>query len=71
MQRYTKSGEEFMRISGVSNHVLKLGKIRVNLQDLFKDKVLNDITNTIINDNTYLFLDDFIPIGSASICKLS
>lgn len=70
MQRFTKNGEEFIRIANAPNRVLKLGKIKVNLQDLFKDSALNDITNAIINENSYLFVDDLIPRVSASICKL-
>lgn len=69
MQRYTKNGEEYMKISQAPSKVLKLGKIKINLQDLFKDKILNDVTNTLINQNPYLFVDDFTPKISNSICE--
>lgn len=71
MQRYTKSGEEYMKIVNAPAKVLKLGKIKVNLQDLFKDKVLNEVTNAVINQNPYLFVDDFTPKISNSICELN
>lgn len=69
MQRFYKNGEEYIRIANAPNRVLRLGKIKVNLQDLFKDKVLNELTNAVINDNASLFIDDFIPKVSNSICK--
>lgn len=69
MQRYVRNGEEYMKIASAPSKVLKLGKIKVNLQDLFNDKVLNEVTNTVINQNPYLFVDDFTPKISSSICE--
>lgn len=69
MQHYIKNGEEYIRIMNVPNRILKLGKIKVNLQDLFKDKILNDLTNVIVNENTGLFIDDFVPKVSGSLCE--
>lgn len=69
MHRYIRNGEEYIRIANAPARILKLGKIKVNLQDLFKDKVLNELTNAVINDNSALFVDDFTPKISNSICE--
>jgi hypothetical protein len=52
-----KNGVEYVRIDKVETRV-KLGKVNITLRELFKEKSLNDIGQTIINQNIDQFLPD-------------
>lgn len=65
-----KNGEEYVKFENVQVQI-KLSGFKINIKDLFKgDKVLNDVTNAIINQNIHNFITDIEPRIQASIGEL-
>lgn len=64
---YIKNGEEYMKFDKVQAQ-LKMSGFKITIKDLFKgDKVLNDVTNAIINQNIGNFITDIEPRIQSSI----
>lgn len=65
-----KDGEEYVKFVKVQAQI-KMNGFKITIKDLFKgDKVLNDVTNAIINQNIHNFIADIEPRIQASIGEL-
>lgn len=70
MAHYWKNGEDYIRFSSTPTRVNKIGKFKIQISDFFKtDKLLNDVTEALINENVHLFLDDIVPKIEKTVCK--
>ncbi|KAG5682318.1 hypothetical protein PVAND_011677 [Polypedilum vanderplanki] len=65
---YTQAGVEYMKIAKIETKV-QVPKITFQLHNLFKDKVLNDVSNNLVNDNIHLFIDDIEAKIQSSLSK--
>lgn len=68
--KYIKNGVEYIKFINVDTKV-KLGKFTIKLQNLFKDKLLADVGDTIINENLPSFLPEIEPKIEESVSRIS
>jgi hypothetical protein len=68
-QKYFKNGQEYVRFDRC-NVVLKIHSVKIQLENLFRnDQVLNNLGNTLVNQNIDLFMKDIEPALQRSLCK--
>lgn len=70
-EKYFRSGVEYLRMNKMDLKI-KIVNMRLNFENLFKDdKRLNEVGNTLVNDNVDLFVKDIEPALESSLCKFS
>lgn len=63
-----KNGVEYKNITRVPANV-KINNLVLKIHDLFKDKVLNDVGERLVNQNLDMFMPEIEKSVSNSICK--
>lgn len=67
---YNKNGEDYIRFTSTQARIMKIGNFKIKITDLFKtDAILNDVTESLINENAHLFIDDIKPRIESTLCK--
>ena len=68
-ERYLRNGEEYLKMNKCALKV-KINSMKMNFENLFpNDDRLNDVGNTLINENVQLFLEDIEPALEMSLSK--
>ena len=64
-----RDGVEYKNVTRVPA-VVKIDKLVLKIHNLFKDKVLNDVGERLVNQNLDMFLPEIEKSVSNSICKI-
>lgn len=68
-EKYLKNGEEYLRFYK-SDVAVKIKTLKIQFENLFpNDHVLNDLGNSVINENIDLFVKDIEPALQKSLGK--
>lgn len=65
---FFKDGVEYKNVTRVPA-VVKLDNLVLKIHDLFRDKVLNDVGERLVNQNIDMFLPEIEKSVSNSICN--
>lgn len=67
---YIKNGQEYVKVNKCEIKI-KINQLKMNFENLFpNDKALNEVGNTLVNENVDLFIQDVEPALEISLGEL-